>query len=181
MPKRIAPLSDIQVSKAKPKDSDYKLNDGFGLYLLVTPTGGKLWRFKYRFANKPKLLSFGSYPEISIAAARRKREEARSLIANGVDPGEVRKAQKAAGIILGYTVVTNQTTDSPDDWSVAFALTYANWAALDSVGARTDPITLRHYGTAQARTAVGNGRAAIRTLVRSNLMRVQNVSRSQRP
>jgi len=91
------------------------------------------------------------------------------------------EAQKAAGIILAYTVVTNQTTDSPDDWNVAFALTYPNWAALDSLGDRTEPITLRHYGTAQARTAVGNGRAAIRTLVRSNLMRVQNVSRSSRP
>jgi hypothetical protein len=91
------------------------------------------------------------------------------------------EAQKAAGIILGYTVATNQTTDSPDDWNVVFAVTYANWAALDSLGARSAAITLRHYGTAQARTAVGNGRNAFRTLVRSSLMRVQNISRSPRP
>jgi hypothetical protein len=89
--------------------------------------------------------------------------------------------QKAAGIIVGYQIVTNQTTDSPDDWGVAFAITYANWAALDVVTERSDPITLRHYGTAAARTAAGDHRATIRTLVRSNLMRVQNVSRSQRP
>jgi len=91
------------------------------------------------------------------------------------------EAQKAAGIILGYQVVMNQTTDSPDDWNVAFAITYANWAVLDNMTDRTDPITLRHYGTAEARTAAGNRRATIRTLVRSNLMRVQNVSRSPRP
>jgi hypothetical protein len=91
------------------------------------------------------------------------------------------EAEKAAGIILAYTIVTNQTADSPDDWGVAFAITYPNWAALDTMNDRTDPITLRHYGSAAARTAVGNHRATFRTLVRSNLMRVQNVSRSQRP
>jgi hypothetical protein len=80
MPKRIVPLSDPKIKKAKPQQKPVTLFDGGGLFLLVTPTGGKLWRFKYRFANKEKLLSFGSYPEISIAAARRKREEARTLI-----------------------------------------------------------------------------------------------------
>ena len=59
MPKRIAPLSDIQVNKAKPKDKNFKLNDGFGLYLLVTSTGGKLWRFDYRFNDKRKVLALG--------------------------------------------------------------------------------------------------------------------------
>jgi len=91
------------------------------------------------------------------------------------------EAEKAAGIILSYTVVTNLTTDSPDDWTVAFALTYPNFAALDSLGARTEPITLRHYGSAEARTAAGDRRAQLRTLVRSSLMRVLNVTRTQRP
>lgn len=100
MPKRIVPLTDPQVKKAKPQPKPTTLFDGNGLFLLVSPTGGKLWRFKYRFANKGKLLSFGTYPEISIAGARRKREEARKLLANGIDPGEVRKAQKTASIAV---------------------------------------------------------------------------------
>jgi len=97
MPKRIVPLSDIQVSKAKPKDKDYNLFDGGGLYLLVTTTGGKLWRMKYRFEGKERRIAFGSYPEISLADARRRKEEARKLVANGTDPANAKKAQKQAG------------------------------------------------------------------------------------
>lgn len=96
MPRRVPPLTDIQVSKAKPKDRDYKLTDGGGLYLLVTTAGGKLWRFKYRFAEKEKLLAFGPYPEISLSDARIRREEARRLLANDNDPGEVKKAAREA-------------------------------------------------------------------------------------
>jgi len=98
MPRRIVPLSDSKIRKAKPQQKRVTFFDGGGLFLLVTPTGGKLWRFKYRFTKKNKLLSFGAYPEISIAVARQQREEARRLLANGIDPGEVRKAQKAADI-----------------------------------------------------------------------------------
>lgn len=94
MPRRVPPLTDIQVSKAKPKDRDYKLTDGGGLYLLVTTAGGKLWRFKYRFAGKEKLLAFGPYPEISLSDARLRRQEARRLLANDTDPGEVKKAAR---------------------------------------------------------------------------------------
>ncbi|HQO80960.1 MAG TPA: integrase arm-type DNA-binding domain-containing protein [Deltaproteobacteria bacterium] len=97
MPRRIAPLSDIQVNKAKPKDKNYKLNDGFGLYLLVTSTGGKLWRFDYRFDEKRKVLALGAYPAITLADARERREDARKLLANGVDPGQVKKEQKQTG------------------------------------------------------------------------------------
>lgn len=96
MPRRVPPLTDIQVSKAKPRERDYKLTDGGGLYLLVTTAGGKLWRFKYRFAEKEKLLAIGPYPEISLSDARLRREEARRLLANDTDPGEVKKAAKEA-------------------------------------------------------------------------------------
>jgi integrase len=95
MPKRALPLTDVQVRNAKPKNKEYKLADGGGLYLLVTPTGGKLWRFDYRFNGKRKTLSFKTYPEISLLDARQHRDDARKLVANGADPGEVRKAQKA--------------------------------------------------------------------------------------
>ena len=79
MPKRIVPLSDVQVGNAKPKDKDYKLSDGGGLYLLVTTTGGKLWRFDYRIDEKRKTLTFKTYPEISLSDARKRREGARTL------------------------------------------------------------------------------------------------------
>ncbi len=94
MPRRVPPLTDFQVSKAKPRDRDYKLTDGGGLYLLVTMTGGKLWRLKYRFAGKEKLLAIGPYPEISLSDARMRREEARRLIANATDPAEIKKAAR---------------------------------------------------------------------------------------
>ncbi|MBE2887243.1 tyrosine-type recombinase/integrase [Geobacter anodireducens] len=98
MPKRIVPLTDIKVRNAKPAGKDAKLFDGGGLYLLVTRSGGKLWQFKYRFDGKEKKLAFGSYPEVSLADARGKRESARKSVASGIDPGEVRKAQKAARV-----------------------------------------------------------------------------------
>src|SRR5664280_746770 len=96
MPKRIMPLTDMKVLKAKPAGKQVTLFDGSGLFLLVTPSGGKLWRFKYRFDGKYRLLAFGTYPEISLLDARQKRDEARRQLAKGIDPGAVRKAQKQA-------------------------------------------------------------------------------------
>jgi integrase len=92
----VAPLSDLHIKKAKPKEKDYRLTDGAGLYLLVKPAGGKLWRFDYSFRGAVKTLSFGTYPEITLADARRKKEEARSLVAHGVDPKETLRALKAS-------------------------------------------------------------------------------------
>lgn len=96
MPKRIAPLSEVQIKNTKPKEKESKLYDGGGLYLVITPSGGKLWRLKYQFDGKEKLLSLGAYPVITLAEARRHREDAKRLIANGSDPGEVKKATKLA-------------------------------------------------------------------------------------
>lgn len=94
MPKRITPLTDIQVNKAKPRDKNYKLTDGGGLYLLISPTGGKLWRMDYRYADKRKTLAFGPYPDVSLANARKRRDDARKLLAANVDPGEEKKVLK---------------------------------------------------------------------------------------
>ena len=94
MPRRVMPLTDLQVKNARPKEKDYKLSDGGGLYLLITPSGGKLWRMDYRFKDKRKTLFLKSYPEISLSDTRKSREDARSLLANGVDPGAIIKAQK---------------------------------------------------------------------------------------
>ncbi|HUN54724.1 MAG TPA: integrase arm-type DNA-binding domain-containing protein [Smithella sp.] len=98
MPIRIKPMSEIKARNAKPRSNAYKIFDGGGLYLLVTPSGGKLWHFKYRFGNKEKKLTFGPYPEISLLDARRKRDDARRLLANDTDPGVIRKVQKQAKI-----------------------------------------------------------------------------------
>lgn len=103
MPKRIVPLSDLQVRNAKPRSSDYKLSDGYGLHLLVTHTGGKLWRFQYRFDGKQKGLAFGAYPEISLSEARQKRDEARRQLANDVDPAYARRLQKEEDAVMGTT------------------------------------------------------------------------------
>ena len=109
-------LSDIKVKSAKGKEKPYKLNDGQGLYLQVTPTGGKWWRFKYRFDDKEKLISLGTYPEISLVDARERREAARKQVANSIDPGEVRKAQKAA-----RGLVENSFEVVAREWHVKFS------------------------------------------------------------
>lgn len=85
------PLNARQIDTAKPKENIYKLADGGGLYLQINANGSKYWRMKYRFAGKEKKLSFGIYPDVSLADARTKREEARKLLAAGNDPGEVKK------------------------------------------------------------------------------------------
>jgi integrase len=87
-------LTDTAIRNAKASDRAFKLYDEKGLFLQVTPNGGKWWRFKYRFNNKEKLLSFGTYPEIKLSVARSRRDEARELIANEVDPSDTRKAKK---------------------------------------------------------------------------------------
>lgn len=87
-------LTDIQVRTVKPKGKDYKLTDGEGLFLLVATSGGKRWRFKYRFGGKEKLLALGTYPDVSLLEARNKLREARNMLANGIDPGADRKARK---------------------------------------------------------------------------------------
>jgi integrase len=92
------PLNEMKIRNAKSKEKFYKLTDSGGLYLHVTDKGGKLWRFKYRFDGKQKLLALGIYPEISLLDARQKRDEARRQLANGIDPCAVRKAQKQTKI-----------------------------------------------------------------------------------
>ena len=96
MARIVKPLTATQVQNAKPKGKPYKLFDGGGLFLHVTPSGGKHWKMKFKQANgKESLLSFGAFPEISLEQARRKRDEARTQKAAGKDPGEVRRQEKA--------------------------------------------------------------------------------------
>jgi integrase len=89
-------LTHLAVQKAKPREKAYKLSDEKGLFLYITASGGKYWRLKYRFAGKEKKLAFGVYPEVSLAEAREKRDQARKLLSNHVDPGVVKQASKRA-------------------------------------------------------------------------------------
>ena len=84
-------LTARQVETAKPKDKPYKLADGGGLYLLVNPNGKRYWRLKYRSLGKEKLLAIGVYPDVSLAEARNKREDAKRTLAAGNDPSLERK------------------------------------------------------------------------------------------
>ncbi len=127
MPKRIIPLSDVKVRNAKPKEKDYKLADGGGLYLLVSSTGGKLWRFKYGYGGKEKLLALGVYPIVGLSDARQRRDDAKKLLDNGVDPSINRKAAKAArneAIENCFEMVAREWHGhKKDEWSIDHAAT----------------------------------------------------------
>ena len=88
------PLTDIAIRNAKPGSKALKMADGGGLFLLVTPAGGKLWRLKYRVDGREKLLSIGTYPEISLSEARKRRDQARELMAQGQDPSREKQRAK---------------------------------------------------------------------------------------
>ena len=88
-------LTILEIQKAKPKEKQYKLSDGRGMYLIVSPRGGKYWRLDYRFNGKRQTLSLGTFPSTSLKDARRKCEETKSLIEDGVDPSHQRKIKLA--------------------------------------------------------------------------------------
>lgn len=92
-------LSALAIEKAKPSEKPQMLSDGLGLHLLITPEGSKLWRFRYRYAGKQRMLSFGSFPDVGLADARQKRDDARKLVAAGIDPSQKRKDDKRAAAV----------------------------------------------------------------------------------
>ena len=94
MTKKAQATTEAAIKHAKPEAKAYKMTAGQGMYLLVNPTGSKLWRLKYRFDGKEKTLSFGAYPDVTLAQARLKREQARQQIAEGIDPSELLKEQR---------------------------------------------------------------------------------------
>lgn len=104
-------LSSMAVAKAKPRDKQYKLNDGRGLYLLVTPQGGRYWRLNYRFDGKWRTMALGVFSDVSLADARSKRDDARSLLAQGIDPTAKRKevaAQVAFDATTSFKAVAEE-------------------------------------------------------------------------
>jgi integrase len=125
-------LSDTKIRSAKISDKQVKLFDGGGLFLLVTPPGGKLWRLKYRYEGKEKLLALGAYPEISLADARQRRDEARKQLANDIDPVAVRKAQKQA-----VTEETETFEVIAREWHTKFTHTWTTGHATKILSAMT--------------------------------------------
>ena len=119
MPKRVPPLTQLQIKNAKPRDKPYKLADGGGLYLEVTPVGGKHWRMKYRQPNgKENKLHFGAFPAVSLLDARERRDSARQLLAAGADPARVRDEQARYGdefvAFVGRARPAHKTEDALD-------------------------------------------------------------------
>lgn len=88
------PLTDLEVRRAAPRAETYRISDSRGMYLEVAPSGGKYWRLKYRFLDREKRLALGVYPDVTLAHARRERDEARAMLADGVDPGQAKKEKK---------------------------------------------------------------------------------------
>ena len=91
-------LSEAKIRASRPKERAYKVFDERGLFMLVTPTGGRLWRFRYRIGGVEKLLSLGAYPDVPLKRAREKREDARKLVADGIDPSAKRQAERATQV-----------------------------------------------------------------------------------
>lgn len=111
------PLSDLKVRNAKPAPTPYRLTDGAGLYVWVTPAGGRLWRWKYRFEGKEKTMTFGGYPDVSIASARERHGAARRLLADGIDPMAERKAVEVADQTASERSFAAITQRWLDHWS----------------------------------------------------------------
>ncbi|MFV2035215.1 MAG: tyrosine-type recombinase/integrase, partial [Halocynthiibacter sp.] len=128
-------LSEFAARKAKPRQKPYKLTDGGGLFLLVQPNGSKLWRHKYRFEGKEKLLSFGPYPLTTIAEARAKREAAKKLLAEGSDPSVKKRLEKIAAttasrITFGL-VAEEYLANMADNDAAAATLSKNRWLLED--------------------------------------------------
>jgi integrase len=112
----MAGLTDTEIKRAKAAEKAYSMGDGGGLYLWVKPTGGKLWRWSYRYEGKEKLMSLGKYPDVSLAQARERHSEARKLLATGVDPMAQRKAEKTAEKIAVENSFQSVTTQWLEHW-----------------------------------------------------------------
>ncbi|CCJ07342.1 integrase arm-type DNA-binding domain-containing protein [Methylocystis sp. SC2] len=132
------PLTDTACRAAKGRASEYKLSDGGGLYLLVKPSGARLWNQAYRFSGKQKKLSHGPYPSVPLVEARRLRDEAKKLLASGVDPGANKKAAKLTAVISATNtfggVAEEYLQRIEDEGAAASTVTKSRWLLVDLAG-----------------------------------------------
>src|SRR5450830_1198747 len=152
MPKLAVPLTDVQVRNAKPKPKDdpktYTLADGGGMYLEVSPLGTRTWRMAYRQPNgKNTRLTFGTYPDVSLAEAREQRDRARKLRRNGVDPAQAKridKATKTAASVNTFEAVAREWHENRlETWQARTAANILHRLEIDcSFARRIDPLRL---------------------------------------
>jgi hypothetical protein len=136
-------LTDVEIKRAKAKDKAYRMSDSGGMYLWVTPAGGKLWRWAYVYERKEKLMSFGRYPDISLATARERHRDARTLLASGVDRMAHRKAEKTAEQVANESSFANVAGKWMEHWQHGKSLRHVDSTRrrlavniLPSLGAR---------------------------------------------
>jgi integrase len=122
-------LTDAKIRGLRAKERQYKVADGGGLYLHVTPGGGKLWRYKYRFGGKEKSLSLGGYPDVKLVDARKKHRAAREQVADGVDPAAVKREEKFKQAKTFEAVATEWHEKQKDGWTAEYAATV--WRRLE--------------------------------------------------
>jgi len=129
------PLSSLAVQNAKPRENFYVLTDGNSLHLLIKPNGSKLWRLRYRFGGKQNMLSLGSFPEISLADARAKRDDARKLLANDIDPSRQKKLDKIAAATEAKNtfraIAEEHLKNLEESGTAASTMTKNRWYLLD--------------------------------------------------
>lgn len=143
-------LTDTRIRALKPNGLNQKISDGRGLFLLVTPTGSKLWRLAYRLHGLQKLLSLGRYPEISLAVARERREEARRLLQEGIDPSAHKKSEAIAKrlaegntfAVVAEELLAKKSRDGKSDvtieknrWLLDFAIPYLGQRPVSAISA----------------------------------------------
>ena len=168
-------LTDAAIRKAKPADKPVKLADERGLFLLLQPTGGRWWRFRYRFDGKEKMLSVGTYPDVSLQDARDRRDEARRQVAAGIDPSAKRQAEKEAG----QEASANTFEAIAREWHAKQKATWADgysskvirrleadifpWLGGRPITAITAPELLKHLERIEERGAVETAHRSLQT------------------
>lgn len=168
-------LTDTAIRKAKSTDKTQRLFDGGGLYLEISPAGGKWWRWKYRFGGKEKRLSLGTYPDTGLADARERRDAARKLLAAGIDVSQHRKAAKAAGEAASansFEVVAREWfAKQKAKWAVSHADKVIRrlerdifpWLGQRPVAEITAPELLKHLERIEQRGAIETAHRALQT------------------
>lgn len=138
-------LTALAIEKLKPKEKPYKVSDGNQLSLLVEPAGAKLWRLRYTFDGKEKMLSLGSYPEVSLADARGKRDEALALLANGINPSDQKKQDRLVAELAGrntFGAIAEEYLQRLEESGVSEGTVNKNrWLLLKAADSKDTPLS----------------------------------------
>lgn len=140
-------LTKQKIEQTAPRGKPYKLFDGRGLHLEVVPSGGRLWRFKYRIAGKEKRISLGIYPDIGLKTARERLDEVRKQLATRIDPSAQRKAQKTAWSSKLKTPSQRSHANgslciSPNGWRAIATRSFAAWSTRSFPGSGNEPFAI---------------------------------------